>query len=160
MVDIIWGSGHRPDKLGGYSDQVAARLESLAWCWLAGHRTSVSFVVSGMALGWDQALARASVAARVPFHAYVPFKGQETMWPKASQQAYHDLLAQAARVVYVCEPGFASWKMQRRNQAMVDAGTHGLVLWDGTSGGTRNCLQYADLKQKQYTNLWKEWCDE
>jgi len=70
---------------------------------------------------------------------------------------HHMLLKRAARIVHVCEPGYAAWKMQRRNEAMVDACTHVLALWDGSSGGTENCVKYAEKKRKPIINLWAIW---
>lgn len=37
---------------------------------------------------------------------------------------------------------------------MVDDCDSLLALWDGSSGGTKNCLDYARKKGKPYINLW------
>ena len=109
-----------------------------------------------MALGWDQALARATLELKIPFHAYIPFSGQETAWPSTSQNAYHALLDCASDLM-ICSPsGYSAQKMQIRNQRMVDDCTDILALWDGSSGGTANCIAYADGK-KPIHNLWLRW---
>ena len=152
---ITAGTGHRPPKLGGYRPEVTNALYRMARTWLTEQRPGC--VISGMALGWDQALAMAAYDVGIPFHAYVPFKGQESTWPQESRDMHHMLLKRAARIVHVCEPGYAAWKMQRRNEAMVDACTHVLALWDGSSGGTENCVKYAEKKRKPIINLWAIW---
>lgn len=38
--------------------------------------------------------------------------------------------------------------MQIRNQWMVDRADQVIGIWDGTSGGTANCLEYATSKNK------------
>ncbi len=152
---ILAGTGHRPDKLGGYNTHVAQRLQTLASAALTKHQPQL--VISGMALGWDQALAEAAVAHDIPFHAYVPFEGQESMWPLQAQQRYQDLLWKADKVIIVCEGSFAAWKMQKRNEAMVDACDKVLALWNGTSGGTANCVAYAKTQNKPIFNLWHSW---
>ena len=39
--------------------------------------------------------------------------------------------------------GYAAWKMQKRNQFMVDHSNLLIAVWDGSSGGTSNCVAYA-----------------
>lgn len=149
---IICGTGHRPNKLGGYSVEVHNQLVVLAKQALKDLQPSK--VISGMALGWDQALMEA--AQRRAFHtiAAVPFRGQERAWPTESQKKYQSLLDDAADIVYVCEDGYAPWKMQKRNQWMVDQAHVVLALWDGSDGGTANCVRYAELMHKPVINLW------
>jgi uncharacterized phage-like protein YoqJ len=151
---IIAATGHRPDKLGGYAPGITNRL-----CLLAHKHIAIAcpaYVISGMALGWDQAVAGAALLAQIPLIAAIPFRGQESKWPAASQQIYRELLATSARVIEVCEPGYAVWKMQKRNEWMVDHADHMLALWDGSPGGTGNCIEYANKKQKPIDNLWDE----
>lgn len=111
-----------------------------------------------MALGWDQALARAAINLGIPFDAYVPFAGQEWRWPAAAQYQYRQLLMFADRVI-VCDQGpYAVYKMQRRNERMVDACDLVLALWNGAEGGTANCVRYAlDMAKKPVENCWAEW---
>ena len=62
-----------------------------------------------------------------------------------------------AEVVFVSEPGYAAWKMQVRNKWMVDNSDLVLALWNGTDGGTANCVRYAEKVGKPITNLWERW---
>lgn len=151
---ILAGTGHRPNKLGGYSPEVFARLVSLAEAALIKYQPTQ--VISGMALGWDQALAQASINLHIPLLAAVPFLGQESQWPEQSQAVYRTLLAQAA--VHIVSPGgYVPRKMQVRNEWMVDLSTDVLALWNGSSGGTGNAIQYARKQGKPIINLWSSW---
>jgi uncharacterized phage-like protein YoqJ len=153
MAGLVWaGTGHRPDKLGGYGPSAFAALVRIARSWIEGAQPRG--VISGMALGWDQALAQAAVDAGVPFVAAVPFSGQESAWPAGSQEQYRRLIARAKRVAVVCDGGYAAWKMQRRNEWMVDKADAIVAVWNGTPGGTKNCLVYAAAKQRPVENLW------
>jgi uncharacterized phage-like protein YoqJ len=155
MSYIICGTGHRPDKLGGYSLRVSNKLITLARAELEILKPDE--VISGMALGWDQALAEAAIDLGIPFIAAVPFEGQQNKWPMPSRIAYQILLRKAKEVVIVKEGGYATWKMQKRNVWMVDRSTTVLALWSGSSGGTKNCIEHAKIKGKNVINLWEKW---
>lgn len=153
---IICGTGHRPDKLGGYKQEVFDRLVTLAWDALDDIRPTE--VIVGMALGWDQALAQAAINAGVPFHAYCPCWNQDNRWPPPSRKKYSELLDQAESIRYTHKGGYPGpWCMQQRNVDMVDAAECVLTLWDGSDGGTGNCIDYATKQTKTVINLWDEW---
>ena len=154
---IVAGTGHRPDKLGGYGPRAASVLFDLAFYELK--YISPDAVISGMAIGWDQALAAAALHIGVPLWAYVPFRGQEVLWPPSAQRAYKKILNEAESVDYICDPGFAAWKMQERNKAMVDDCTKVLALWDGSAGGTGNCVKYANRQGKPVLNCWSRFLE-
>lgn len=151
---IIAGTGHRPDKLGGYDDAALERLWNLAYEWLE-KQEGVTEVVSGMALGWDTALALAALDHGLPLVAAVPFAGQEVRWPKEAQKRHRYLLGKATETVFVCSSGYAGWKMQARNRWMVDRADKMVALWNGgEDGGTANCIRYAESVKKPVVNLW------
>ena len=148
-------TGHRPNKLGGYSETVFTRLVALASATLRFYQPEL--VYTGMALGWDQAVAQACIETGIPFIACVPFSGQEGKWPDDSQRRFRDLIAKAQEVVVVSEGGYSAAKMQVRNEYMVDHADQLLALWDGTSGGTANCVEYAKGKGLPIRNVWGSW---
>lgn len=150
---VICGTGHRPNKLGGYGNDVLNRLINLATSAL--DRWKPTQVISGMALGWDQALAIASIRLEIPVTAAVPFKGQESRWSEKSQKLYRRILERADEVVVVCEGGYSPDKMQRRNEWMVDRADQILTMFDGSNGGTKNCIDYAVKTGKQVNNIFK-----
>ena len=152
---ILAGTGHRPSKLGGYGDHVEHRLLQLARDELSILKPAK--IISGMALGWDQALAQAAIDLNIPFDAYVPFVGQELTWPINTRTRYNLLCRAAANVIITSAGLYAPWKMLVRNERMVDASDHVLAIWDGTSGGTAHCIRYATLKRKPVTNCWSRW---
>lgn len=153
---IIAGTGHRPNKLGGYGWDIAQRMVRIAGEYLDELKPDT--VISGMALGWDMALAAAAMTRGIEWWAYIPFRGQEKMWPPSSQEVYRDLLSRAHSVHIVCPGEYAAWKMQKRNEEMVDHATHVLALWNGDkSGGTWNCLEYAYGTGKPVINAWAKW---
>lgn len=152
---IVAVTGHRPDKLGGYSDIATSRLKQFALETLAKYQPSE--VITGMALGWDQAIAGAAYALGIPFLAFVPFIGQEGKWPKESQLEYRRLLELAELVYVVSSGGYSSDKMHTRNRAMVDHCDSLIALWNGSVGGTSNCHGYAVVHGRNVINVWPEW---
>lgn len=151
---ILAGTGHRPDKLGWYSPNVAARLKGLASVLLA--ELQPAWVLSGMALGWDQALAGAALAARIPLAAVIPFEGQELRWPAESQATYRKLRAEASWEV-VTSGAYSADAMHARNRWMVDNATHVLALWSGAEGGTAHTVRYAERVGRPVVNAWARW---
>lgn len=146
---IIAFTGHRPDKLGGYKlpnptyryvcQQLESKLKEL----------KPEKVISGMALGVDQWAAYISHKLGIPFIAAVPFEGQEGAWPTQSQKTYQKLIKLASERVVVSPGGYSAHKMQIRNQWMVDRCDILLAVWDGSTGGTGNCVNYAKSQNKQ-----------
>jgi uncharacterized phage-like protein YoqJ len=144
---IVAGTGHRPEKLStaqhrGYSIEARQLLESFVESIVRELRPS--FVVSGMAQGYDMALAEAAVRCGVPFTAAIPFGGQEAQWPQEARERYAALLKKAHTIKLVTEGGYAAWKFQRRNEVLVHSCDLLIALWDGGDGGTTNCIRYAE----------------
>lgn len=151
---IIAGTGHRPDKLGVVGDADIVRLAEFAGEHLR-QLTSVTKVISGMAEGWDLAIAAAAIVEGIPLICAVPFYGHGVsgIWT-----ALYSLALERAREVVIVTPGgYEPYKMQKRNRYMVDNSTMMLALWNGTRGGTYNCLQYAKEKDRLVINAWPKW---
>lgn len=151
---ILAATGHRPDKLGGYASKTHWRLIALARDYLSDRQPSA--VIVGMALGWDQAVAQAAIDFNIPFTAAIPFEGQERRWPETSQARYHGLLDRAASVEII-SPYCDILAYQHRNEWMVDRADEIAALWDGSWGGTFNCVRYAEKVGKPVENLWPKW---
>jgi uncharacterized phage-like protein YoqJ len=154
---IIAGTGHRPEKLfvtQPYSDYNFNVLTSFAESILKFEEPTK--VISGMALGWDQALAQAAINLNIPCVAAIPFAGQEYKWPLNSQLQYNQLLLKMSEIVIVCEGTYAAYKMQIRNEWMINNSDLLIALWDGSKGGTGNCINSAKKKQKLIKNYWSE----
>jgi uncharacterized phage-like protein YoqJ len=152
-MTIIAGTGHRPNKLAAHAS--LPKLHEFATTVLAS-KLKPTRVISGMAVGWDIALAEAALGLGIPLVAAVPFKGQESRWPQDVQRRYSTLLGLAAEVVYVSEPGYEAWKYQKRNEWMTDQCHVLLALWNGSPGGTANCVRYAQKKGKKIVNVWDD----
>lgn len=117
-------------------------------------REKPAAIISGMALGTDQIWAICGIHREMPVIAAVPFEGQEGNWPNKSKKLYRDILAKPNVLkVVVCEGGYEAYKMQARNKWMVDHCDKLVAVWDGTEGGTANCVKYAESIGKQVIRI-------
>lgn len=144
---IISITGHR--KLGSHNipnpvyNYVAKELENKFL------ELKPDKVITGMALGTDTLAAEICLKLNIPYLAAIPFVGQENLWKPQQKQTYNDLLFEANETFVVCSGGYATYKLQKRNQWMVNNADLILAVFDGSSGGTKNCIDYAKLLNKQ-----------
>lgn len=148
-MPTVMVTGHRPPKIGGYDDDNPTRVAIRQVLRDLLLELRPERAISGMALGIDQDFARVVIELGFPLTAALPFPGQERRWPAPSQRRYHALLANAAEVVLVSPAGYHPSKMQTRNEWMVhETGLGGtmIAVFDGSPGGTANCVAYAQGK--------------
>jgi uncharacterized phage-like protein YoqJ len=155
---IVAFTGHRPDKLGGYNENNSiangvkkALLKEIKQLIL--YENAIEFI-SGGALGVDTWAAEAVLEARKPFpHIKLtiakPFPSQDSKWPEESRIRFKKFCDLADRIVDVNNDPYSALKMQLRNEWMVDHADVVVAIWDGTEGGTRNCVRYAKRQGKR-----------
>lgn len=147
---IVAVTGHRPHKLGSEYNYIGPYTEFVRE-QLRNYLLTLKPIqaISGVAQGVDTIFALLSLELKIPLLAAVPFKGQEAKWPKKAQELYFQILNDPlTSVVYVSEPGYDSAKLQIRNEYMVDHCNLLLAVYDGTKGGTYNCIQYARRQKR------------
>lgn len=174
MLTICF-TGHRPDKLGGYDwntykNQAIMKKISEVTENLILQRNAKQFVFGG-ALGIDQ-MAFEVVKKHQEHWCHelkmilaVPFKNQSIKWFRQSDlNRYNSQLKWADEVVYVDtvdkyklsnmqEGVYHPAKMQKRNEFMVDNSDIVVSVWDGTKGGTYNCVKYAQKTNKEILQI-------
>lgn len=173
-MKTICFTGHRPNKLFGYdwntekNQQIMLKISDaiediLSKCEVGDE---IKFIGGG-ALGVDQ-MAISIVNTLKNFYPQwinveiaVPFKNQACKWfNKTDVDRYISQLEEADIVTYVDkldsykikgyqEDVYYTAKMQKRNQYMVDSSDIVIAVWDGTNGGTGNCVNYAKKQGKE-----------
>lgn len=149
-------TGHRPNKLGNdYNltspliQGIKARIITILGNEVAMNPTdSTLTLITGMALGIDTLFAQIAISLNLPFIAAIPCIGQESKWPQRSKDVYNQLLSQAREIVRVTTDEYTPTCMQKRNEWMVNECDILIAVWDGTGGGTANCVQYAEFVGK------------
>jgi uncharacterized phage-like protein YoqJ len=136
-------TGHRPPAIGGYKTPNPIYDTIVYGLAEAFNTFKPSYVLTGMSLGVDQWAAEICLNMDIPFVAVIPFEGQDKMWPPHSQSKYHWLLQKAVQKIVVSQGAFEPWKMQKRNEYLINNCHQVIAVWNGTPGGTSNCLAYA-----------------
>jgi uncharacterized phage-like protein YoqJ len=162
---VVGVTGHRPQKLAAspdcFGDKVLKQLIKLALKSL--RELEPRQVITGMALGWDFAIAIAALHLEIPIIAAVPFEGQDSKWPEQSRIRYKNILKKITRqggeIIIVSPGAYSARKMQIRNEFIVDNCNLLLALWDGkNSGGTYNAVNYAQESAGiTVVNVWDDW---
>jgi uncharacterized phage-like protein YoqJ len=152
-VGSPWPDSNR--NVANHHVKVMGRISEILAFW--HEKNNLIQCITGMALGADTIFAQAvmhmkSLGWPMQLIAAVPFAGQESRWNAKSQTLFHEILKQCDVVKVVCEGGYAPYKMQIRNEWMVDNSHFTLAIWNGIQkGGTWNCIQYA---RKQGKTVW------
>ena len=151
-------TGHRPSKLNGYKPEDNKELLWRLHDCIVDHiqKNNVDTFITGMALGIDMWAAKIVVKLKqqYPFLKLIcaiPCKGQDKMWNEVDKSVYQGILDVADQVIYVSEEEYQPYLMQKRNEWMTDKSQYVIAVWDGSSGGTGNCVKYA---QKQDKNIY------
>jgi len=148
---IISFSGHRPHKLQNLGDvRSAIRKFLLEQQELHPDLT----VCSGGALGVDQFAAEISDELRIPFVLALPFPVDvmTAKWRTADREHLRTLISKAVKT-FVVQKIFSMSGYQRRNEFMVDHCKILCAFWDGSRGGTANCVKYAQTQGVPVKNL-------
>lgn len=137
---IVAFTGHRPEKL-----PMSRLIQIEEWLKAQLVELKPEKAITGMAQGVDMFGFFAARDLSIPIVAAVPWPGHalSSGW-RDNTVNYFDRLDEAAEVHVVCEEDvYRPWFYQKRNEWMVDNCDILLAVWDGSSGGTANCVKYA-----------------
>mgnify|MGYP001850939656 CR=1 FL=1 len=157
----IMVTGHRPNKLPEFTYNYTSKK----WRGTINlfkeilKKYNCTEGISGMALGTDTAFALAIIELKeegydIKLHCAIPCLNHSSKWPESSQKLYNLILEKADTVHIVSEEPYKPYLMQKRNEYMVDIADLCIAFWDGTSGGTKNCVEY--IKKQYKPMIWIE----
>lgn len=170
---IINATGHRPNKLGNAYDvhhptniEIGRRMRAFILKQAGFNEATKTFsyknevtLISGMALGVDTIWALVALKLKRDFpgkfklECAIPCKGHAKNWLEGSKITYENILKLADTVTFVSNEEYQPYLMQKRNEYMVDKADIVFAVWDGTKGGTGNCVNYAKEKKKPIYRL-------
>jgi len=147
-------TGHQPHLLGGFGDEAQEALTAFARGWV--DRTRPSKIISGMAPGWDLAMARASIRCGVRLVAALAFPEQGQDWPEPAREELDRLLSWAEHVhCHSNERHKGCWTL--RDRWVLEQAEGVVALWSGADGGTGRAVAAANAMGLPVVNLWDEW---
>ena len=151
-------TGHRPNKLYGYN------LSATKWVDLKNQFKEIlkheqcTEAITGMALGVDTVFALAVLELKnegfpIKLHCAIPCQNHSSKWFSESRKTYDAILQRADTVKIVTDAPYEPYLMQKRNEYMVDLADKTIAVWNGTPGGTANCVRYAEQKNKNIIRI-------
>ena len=138
-------TGHRPGKLSAPEEEIRAWLEEQIDQAIAdGYR----IFISGCAMGVDIWAGQTVLRKRkdhpdIRLVCATPWPGMPDRWNEDWWEQYENLLAGADEVVTICSH-YCKCVYKIRNIWMVDHSGRLIAYYNGTPGGTRNTILYAD----------------
>lgn len=147
-------TGHRPEKLGVSEARAKALLKSAIQQAIS--EGYVTFL-SGMARGIDLWAAEIVIEERekndnIHLVCVSPFNGFEMRWSEHDKTTYHSIMEQADLVKYISQHYYKAC-FQVRNEWMVDRVSRVIAAYNGTKGGTKNTIEYANRKEIFVENI-------
>lgn len=148
-------TGHRPEKLHIPESKVKSLLEkAIAQAVEDGFFT----FISGMARGVDIWASEIVLDLRednsdIRLICTPPYKGFEKRWSLSEQKLYNDILENSDFVKFVSEHYYKAC-FQVRNVFMVNHSKRVISAYNGSSGGTRNTIDYASRKGVEVVNIF------
>jgi uncharacterized phage-like protein YoqJ len=157
-------TGHRPNKLGGYdlnspgNQQLISKVYDLVENIIV--KEKVKNFISGGALGADQIGFWCVQMLKEKYPEIInilatPFQKQDAVWSLEQKKEYKLVLQHADKIINVEEleeyktnentpfGEYSNKKMQKRNEYMIDNSLIVIGIFDGSKGGTYNCIEYA-----------------
>lgn len=137
-------TGHRPEKT---TRPVTEIQEALRASICQSVADGFNVFITGMARGVDLWAAEIVLDLRkekdLKLICAIPFEGFEVRWSKEWLNKYRYVLDQAD-FTYVVGKNYSYDIFSRRNIWMVNHAKRIIAVYDGTPGGTRNTIAYAN----------------
>lgn len=141
---ILGVTGPRPYKIPRFDpSEISKRMEKFLNMF-DGPKT----LISGGALGIDQLWIKVGIKLKLPVIAILPFEGYDGKWDFQTRNEYQKLLRFCQEIIYTCEPGYDINKFRLRNEMIVDKSDFLVAYFVDFSGGTGNCIRYAQSQNK------------
>lgn len=137
-------TGHRPEKLSSSEQYIKKELEAnIRQAICDGFITFISGMARGVDI-WAAEIVLKLKAEGYPIHLIcaIPFRGFENNWENEWKIRYRDILANAD-LIRCISPSYHRRCFQDRNEWMCNRASRLIAVYNGTSGGTRNTINYA-----------------
>lgn len=159
-MKVVCFTGHRPNKLKGYN---AEDNKELLWrihsvCIDLIENRKVNTFINGLALGVDMWSAKIVIKLKekyphIKLISAIPCKNHPCKWQKQDKDMWQDICDKSDEVVLVTDEEYKPYLMQVRNEWMVNKSDYVIGVWNGTKGGTANCINFAEKQNKEIIRI-------
>lgn len=153
-------TGHRPSKLKGYNTEDNKEL-----LWRI-HKVVVDLIenrevdtfINGLALGIDLWSAKIVIKLKekyphIKLISAIPCRNHPSKWNEESQRLWQEVCDNSDEVILVTDEDYKPYLMQVRNEWMVRSSDIVVAVWDGSNGGTDNCVKFAEKQNKEIIRI-------
>lgn len=114
------GFSEKPTNLGGYSTDAFIKLTGFLIDTIPEYK-NVDMIISGMGLGFEQALAMAAIELNIPFISVLTNKDFGNNWPPSSQTLLENLNSKAKEVIYASNQNLWNTNNFRKRNQKIDS---------------------------------------
>lgn len=160
MVKTACFTGHRPNKLKGYN---VADNKELLWkihfvCVDLIENKNVTTFINGLALGVDMWSAKIVIKLKekyphIKLISAIPCRNHSCKWNSKDKELWQEICDKSDDVVLVTDDDYKPYLMQVRNEWMVNNSDIVVAVWDGTKGGTGNCVNFSEKQSKEIIRI-------
>ncbi len=155
-------SGHRTEKLPKSRNEFNLMIQSLNYEINKAISDGYDTFMFGACYGFDlicaeQVLLRKQIVRRtdpvnINLVAVVPFEEQASGWKTQDRERYFNILSKCDEVITL-NKHYQSGCYHERNRYMVDCSRRLICYYDGSCGGTRYTVEYAESKSISISNI-------
>ncbi|MBQ5320650.1 MAG: DUF1273 family protein [Oscillospiraceae bacterium] len=156
-------SGHRPYRLPQNKEDIDnLKIKLYRAVDKAVNEGYLTFYQGGC-IGFDLLCAMAVITRKkrkketdkgeIRLIAALPFKNQAEKWSKKDKEIYEEILSYCDEIIFLSE-NYNKGCYHIRNRYMVDNSDKLICYFDGSSGGTKYTVEYAEEKGLEIENLF------
>ncbi len=146
-------TGHRPEKLRLPEQEIKHLLKkAIMQAVMDGYTTFISGMARGLDIWAAEMVLELKKANDISLIAVSPYFGFEKHWDAVNKQKYYDIIDAADGVKFM-QGEYSKASFHIRNAYMVDNSTRVIAAYNGSSGGTKNTVEYARKKGLEIMNI-------
>ena len=147
-------TGHRPDKVQMFEKEIKEKLKTEIKNTID---EGITTFITGMARGVDLWAAEMVLQEKkenpdIKLICASPYEGFERSWCLADRMKYHEIMNNSDYSIFVSEK-YTRFCFQIRNMWMVDRSCRVIAVFNGSRGGTKNTVDYAEKKKVPVVNI-------
>lgn len=146
-------TGHRPEKLRLPETEIKRLLKkAIMQAVMDGYTTFISGMARGIDMWAAQMVLELKKTNDIKLAAVSPYYGFEKRWSSENKRKYYEIIDAADMVKFMCED-YTKAAFHIRNAFMVDNSSRIIAAYNGSSGGTKNTIDYARKKGLEEVNV-------